>query len=354
MVIYDKNINNIELEDINNLITEKVPEDKFLEYKSQPDNGEKDKILKTVCGFANADGGLFIYGLEEKNGDPKKITGVSLNGKSWDDKKLQIQNWIDGGIEPRLNVEMNMHNFDEDKVVILIKVPKSWNPPHCVKNKSNRQFFIRRDGSTNPMDYDELRRMFDLNNSLIEKINKFRDERIAKFESQEHRLYKIIFHAIPLNSFTTTNINLQKANFELGSKGIIGGAYRYNFEGLFNPNDEFFRQLYRNGIYEMHFKSDSCIPVKAFESDYLKFAKEIYNFYKKMEILCPIVFFVSLTNVQEHEICTDCEIRRHGGVYDKKRSLLNPNGIIVENENQIEECVEELFIPIWNHFGYTK
>ena len=77
MVIYDKNINNIELEDINNLITEKVPEDKFLEYKGQLDNGEKDKILKTVCGFANADGGLFIYGLKEENGDPKEITGVS-------------------------------------------------------------------------------------------------------------------------------------------------------------------------------------------------------------------------------------------------------------------------------------
>lgn len=48
MVIYDKNINNIELEDINNLITEKVPEDKFLEYKNQLDNGDKDKTLKIV------------------------------------------------------------------------------------------------------------------------------------------------------------------------------------------------------------------------------------------------------------------------------------------------------------------
>lgn len=143
MAIYEKNINCIELENINNLITEKVPEDKFLEYKSQLDNGEKDKILKTVCGFANDDGGLFIYGLEEENGDPKEITGVSLKGKSWDDKKLQIQDWINRGIEPRLNVEMNMHKLDEDKIVIIIKVPKSWNPPHCVKNRQNRIFYFK-------------------------------------------------------------------------------------------------------------------------------------------------------------------------------------------------------------------
>lgn len=61
MVIYEKNINDIKLEDINNLITEKQIENKFLEFKCQMPNGEKDNILKTVCGFANADGGLFIW-----------------------------------------------------------------------------------------------------------------------------------------------------------------------------------------------------------------------------------------------------------------------------------------------------
>ena len=354
MVIYDKNINNIVLKDINKLITEKQSENKFLEFKAQLSDGEPDKILKTVCGFANANGGLFIYGLKEENGEAQEITGVSLNGKSWDDKKLQIQDWIDGKIEPRLNVEINMLKLDNDKVIILIKVPKSWNPPHCVKNKKNRIFYIRRDGRTDPMEYEELRIMFDLNNSLIEKVNNFRDERVNKFESEEQSLYKIIFHSIPLNSFSNTSINLQKAETELRTGHSIGGVYRYNFEGLFNPNEEFFRQLYRNGIYEMHYKSEHCISVKGFESDYLQFAKEIYNFYQKIDIICPIVFFVSLTNVQEHEICTEGEIRRHRGVYDKKRSILNPNGIIVENENQIEKCVEELFLPIWNHFGYHK
>lgn len=140
MVIYEKNITDIELEDINNLITEKQIENKYLEFKSQMTDWENDNILKTVCGFANADGGLFIYGLKEQNGEASEITGVSLDGKSWDDKKRQIQDIIAGNIEPRLNVEINIIYLDNTDVIILIKVPKSWNPPHCVKNKKNRIF----------------------------------------------------------------------------------------------------------------------------------------------------------------------------------------------------------------------
>lgn len=356
MVIYDKNVNSIELNDINNLITEKVPEDKFLEYKGQLDQGEKDKILKTVCGFANADGGLFIYGLEEKNGEPLEITGVSLKGKSWDDKKLQIQNWINRGIEPRLNVEMNMCNFDNDKVVILIKVPKSWNLPHCVKNRQNRIFYVRRDGSTNSMDYDELRRMFDLNNSLIEKINNFRDERIAKFESENQEKYKAIFHAVPLNAFSNNQVDLEKAQKELETGTIIGGFYKPNFEGLYQPLSTFFRQFYRNGIYEMHYTQCNLneeIFLEYFEEEYMKFAEEILDFYQKIDVLCPIIFFVSLTNVQNHELSTN-GLPRRIKVFDKKRSILNPQGAIIENKIQLENEINNLFIPLWNHFGISR
>lgn len=144
MVIYEKNITDIELEDINNLITEKQIENKYLEFKSQMTDGENDNILKTVCGFANADGRLFIYGLKEQNGEASEITGVSLDGKSWDDKKRQIQDIIAGNIEPRLNVKINIIYLDNTDVIILIKVPKSWNPPHCVKNKKNRIFYKER------------------------------------------------------------------------------------------------------------------------------------------------------------------------------------------------------------------
>ena len=60
------------------------------------------------------------------------------------------------------------------------------------------------------MEYEELRRMFDLNNSLIEKINNFRNGRIVKYESENPEYYKVIFHAVPLNAFS--NKKKQKMN----------------------------------------------------------------------------------------------------------------------------------------------
>lgn len=354
MVIYDKDINNIGLEDINTLITEKQFEDKFLEFKAQLQNGEPDKILKTVCGFANADGGLFIYGLKEENGEAQEITGVSLNGKSWDDKKLQIHDWIDGKIEPRLNVEIKSVNLDEDKVIILIKVPKSWNPPHCVKNKKNRIFYIRRDGHTDPMDYEELRAMFDLNNSLIEKINKFRDERIAKFESENQEYYKVIFHAVPLNIFSNNNIDLEKVKNELTYGRIIGHHYKYNFEGLYYSDYDYL-QFFRNGTFERCYTIESKnerMYLATYEEEYISFCKEILRLYKKLDIICPIVFFVSLTNIQGYPLYVKGYKRSYESIPDK-RSKLDPSGIIINDEKEIEEKVKDLFKPLWNHYGFA-
>ena len=95
------------------------------------------------------------------------------------------------------------------------------------------------------------------------------------------------------------------------------------------------------------------IPLDYFEEEYLKFAEEIIDFYQKIDVLCPIIFFVSLTNVQNHERSTN-GLPRLTKVFDKKRSLLNPHGIIIENKTQIENEVNNLFIPLWNHFGVSR
>ena len=82
--LFNKRITEIELQDIENLISNQTPESKNLEYKGEMQgNDEKNAINKVVCGFANADGGLFIYGLEEdENKNPITIGGISLKDTS--------------------------------------------------------------------------------------------------------------------------------------------------------------------------------------------------------------------------------------------------------------------------------
>ena len=106
--LFTKRITEIELQDINNLISNQTPESKNLEYKGKMEGKEeKSAINKAVCGFANADGGLFIYGLEEdENKNPTTIDGISLKDSSWDDKKRSILSTIENNIEPRVDVEV--------------------------------------------------------------------------------------------------------------------------------------------------------------------------------------------------------------------------------------------------------
>ena len=107
MVFYEKQLNDISLEDIQSVIDNQFAEDKYFEYKQEmKKNEEKANILRVVCGFSNAEGGLFIYGLNEKDKKPYSIQGVSLNNKSWDEKKRSILDSIYINIEPKVYVEI--------------------------------------------------------------------------------------------------------------------------------------------------------------------------------------------------------------------------------------------------------
>ena len=356
-MINQKRIEDIVLKDIEELISQEYVEDKFLEYKGEMDKGEKDRILNAVCGFSNADGGLFIYGLKEEKGIPAEIDGISLGDKSWDDKKRSILSSIENSIEPKVYVEIDNIELKNGKILILIKIPKSWSAPHCIKrnNGKNRSFYIRRDGSTNPMTYQEIETMFNSKNTTMDKINEFRNERLRKFSSKNTHNFKVIYHFVPLDSFSKDYININEVEDKLRNKIRIGGIYRYNFEGIYHYFDETFKQLFRNGIFEMVYESEAeneRISLEYFQQEFLEVTKEIFDLYRELTIFCPIVLFVSLTNIINHPITQNVRIRRFQDPFDKERDILNPNGVIIENNEEIENAVHNIFIPLWNHFGY--
>ena len=117
-----------------------------LENKNKPLSllfkGRKNKKFNHVTKVSNEDKVLY----------PSLEEGISLEYEVMDNKvkeTLIIENRLDdycfnfslniGDLTPRYNEETEcLELLDNDKVIILIKVPKSWNPPHCVKNKKNR------------------------------------------------------------------------------------------------------------------------------------------------------------------------------------------------------------------------
>ena len=90
-----------------------------------------------------------------------------------------------------------------------------------------------------------------------------------------------------------------------------------------------------------------------YEKEFMVFCKEILQLYKKLNIVSPVVFFVSLTNIQGYNLYNHGYIRTYGSIPDKRQKL-DPSGTIINNENEIEKKVKDLFQPLWNHYGLPE
>ena len=84
--IFKKNIENITLPDIEDLINQNVRESSLIEYKEadflNPNNRQIQnhywKIVKIICGLANNMGGLLIIGIrEDSNSSADSITPIN-------------------------------------------------------------------------------------------------------------------------------------------------------------------------------------------------------------------------------------------------------------------------------------
>jgi predicted HTH transcriptional regulator len=89
--------------DLIELLTTKVPEGLRIEYKQAlygNSDAEKREALKDTSAFANAFGGHLILGIEEQNGLPIAIHGISSINP--DEVMLRLEQLVLSGIEPRI------------------------------------------------------------------------------------------------------------------------------------------------------------------------------------------------------------------------------------------------------------
>lgn len=357
MLIYEKNIADITLDDIYSLVEDEIDENNFIEYKGELDkNGEKKHIPRTVCGFANSEGGLLILGIYDDKEGFDKIQGVKLKN-DWERKKQSLITLLRDNVEPYFDVGIEKLNLKNGKVLIIIKTPKSWIAPHRVKKGQEKDFYMRRNGRTEPMEFNELKEMFDMNNKLTERINDFRYKHVLKYSSEDTNHYKVIYHLIPSNSFNNIQINLEDAKEYLMTNRVMSPEWNYNFEGIYQSRYEKFGQMFRNGIFEKVQKTggeNDNVSLCHFEDDFKIFINKMLKVYESLNIFCPIIFFVTFTNIKGRDVPVDHFYKRRGEIFDKERDILDAPGIIFESEETIDEDVSNLFLQFWNHFGYDK
>jgi hypothetical protein len=284
----NKQLEHIIKEDLERLIENSVSEGKSIDYKIKYFlNSEKEKgeFLADISSFANTSGGDLIFGIKEEDGIAKGIDGISLS--NIDSEKLKIESLIRDGIEPRIQPDIHVVSIDNTKIVLIIRIHKSWLSPHRVifkgNSKTKDQFYARSSAGKYQLDTGQLRTAFGLSNSLVDKIKDFRTKRIASLVANDTPIPfnsdgKIVLHIIPLEAFSLKmqlNINqMEKILENLRPLLCNGYSYRINLEGFLKYDEETYIQLYRNGIIEA-VKSLSVFSKKKYSS--FLYEKELLN-----------------------------------------------------------------------------
>jgi len=373
-----KHIDEISEKDLQDLIDNDVLELKNIEYKETlPGSKDSDKkeFLADVSSFANAIGGDIIYGISQdrKTGYPIELKGIEI--ENIDNVISNLGSSTKDGIEPRiLGLDIKPVKISNAKYAIIIRIPKSWISPHRVTFKGHDKFYSRSPNGKYPMDINELRVAFNLSETLIEKIKKFRLDRISELYANETPIpfidgAKMVFHLIPLISFNPA----QRYDFDemipykisLEPMGAGGWNYRYNLEGLvayaFREKSYAYTLLYRNGIVEgvngsilnSEQEKRKLIPSISYETTAMVFLKKNLFLQKTIGVELPILGFLSFLGVKDYFLATDKEGKFDGGKID--RDILNIPEILIESYDiDPKEALKSCFDVVWNACGYSR
>jgi Putative DNA-binding domain len=144
--------------DILDILASKLEESINIEFKNAAAISNipsiKKEISKDVSSFANSDGGLIFYGIDEVNHIATSISYVdgNLYSKEW------LENVITTTIQQRINdlriIPVRFENGDISKTVYVIKIPKSSNSPHI---NADKRYYRRYNFQSVPMEEYEVR-----------------------------------------------------------------------------------------------------------------------------------------------------------------------------------------------------
>lgn len=158
------------LEDINRLISDKIEENRNLEYKGADALNDKKEIAKDVSAMANSDGGVIVYGIKEfddkkKNHLPEKITPINRK----DFSKERLEDIILGNVSPKLeSLKIIPISINDTEVVYVAEVQQS-NTAH--QNTIDKKYYKRDNFKNEPMLDYQIRDIMNRNKNPIVNLD---------------------------------------------------------------------------------------------------------------------------------------------------------------------------------------
>ena len=155
MLITPNDFENINQQYLERLIKNQIQESHHLDYKREV-SGNNSEIAKDISAFANSGGGNIIYGIDEKEHLPKKITPIL---------QIDVRERIDlitkDGIDPPLNIRIHPIPVKTDEIegyVYVLFIPKKY--PRIRQVKGYKKYYKRTEFTSSPMVNSEIEQAF--------------------------------------------------------------------------------------------------------------------------------------------------------------------------------------------------
>lgn len=378
MTIFNKPTIEVTLEDLESFIKEKLPENQFLDYKSEinlEQRDDKKKFLADICAFANAYGGFIIIGIPEKNGIPISVDGFNVHDE--DQLKLKIQNLILTSLQPVFtNITTHFLKLDNGRSVLIIQIDMSWNGPHRVTLKKTG-FYIRQENGNSEMDYYQIRSSFLGKEKILKDAKNFIRERvqmIAAGNDPTNMLKgpKLILHIVPLLSIEgnkQVDISRYRREFKLtqpitpySNLGKLINLDGLITTGLRDDRLSAYMLLFRNLCVEacdftnIFLQEQNRRIVFAVGESLVSSINRYYTLLSENEIIGPSILSLNLCNVKGYSIQMPLSmgiIERH----PLDRDLVRIETILDEIPGSVDELrvkLDPLFKIFFNAFGMSK
>ena len=265
-MLLGKNFDDIDALTIQSLVDTGSTESVHLEFKRESygkSDQEKKELLKDITAFANVLGGHLIIGVNEEDGAACNLT--PLQRKIVDSELNRLNSIIRDGVEPTILGLQTKHIEVDGGSVILIHVPKSYNPPHRVISGKSNRYYVRNSTGVHEPSLEELRRLFGEQRSIEERARTFVGERFLRIRSNDAVMSipvsdgVLVMHLVPLPDFAAARRN-ELPNFkdqvEYFAPISHGCDVRVNLEGycFYRDNNSIcheYTQVFRDGSLEV-------------------------------------------------------------------------------------------------------
>ena len=379
----ERELKDIAEADLQRLIADPVREGKTIEYKVELNlktDDAKRKFLAGIASFANAAGGDMVLGIKTDSMDKAlPIALQPLAGFNPDADVLMLQEIIRRHIEPKV-FTLDFHPVPiTGGWALVIRIRKTWAGAHMVTYNDDFRFYTRHQGGRRPMDVPEIRSAFTLAETTMEKINRFRLERLANILAGETPVTLggkaiIVLHLCPLRSFDPAyQVNLaplRKPPHGLPllyrhatSRGDDFDGYlaAHRPDGISSGFTYAFKtgclEAVDTGILEPRQEGELSIPSGVFDPKLVEQTAALFSTLKILGAEPPVVLMLSILRTKGYSFLLGPRYDTYGTKPINRDQLLLPAVIVEDFAPSIVNAatfLRPLLDSVWNACGYER